>query len=109
MLDVFFDEDDKWLLYKVAGNTMLVSHAPSGFEDPPTQIMDLEVAIGGTYEVILNVLDFSENPGNGTLQAVLDVPDTIARVIHLGLLESGDVVTTNFFQGGKACGAMIAV
>ena len=88
---------------------MLVSHAPSGFEDAPEPTMDIEVAICGTYEVILNFLDFSENPGNGTMQAALDVPDTIARVIHLGLLEPGDVVTTNFFQGGKACGAMIAV
>ena len=41
LLDVFFDEDDKWLLYQVAGNTMLVSHAPSGFEDPPSQTIDL--------------------------------------------------------------------
>ena len=41
LLDLFFDEDDKWLLYQVAGNTMLVSHAPSGFEDPPSQTMDL--------------------------------------------------------------------
>ncbi|MBT5062748.1 MAG: hypothetical protein HOM65_09970, partial [Verrucomicrobia bacterium] len=29
--DVFFDEDDKWLIYKVEGNTMLVSHSPGGF------------------------------------------------------------------------------
>ena len=71
LLDVFFDEDDKWLLYQVAGNTMLVSHAPSGFEDAPELTMDIEVAIGGTYEVILNFLDSRENPGDGTLQAAL--------------------------------------
>ena len=71
LLDVFFDEDDKWLLYQVAGNTMLVSHAPSGFEDAPELTMDIAVAIGGTYEVILNFLDSRENPGDGTLQAAL--------------------------------------
>ena len=33
LLDVFFDEDNKWLIYEVAGNKMLVSHAPGGLED----------------------------------------------------------------------------
>ena len=41
--------------------------------------------------------------------AVLDVPDTIARVIHPCFFEPGDVVAMNLFQGGKACGAMVAV
>jgi len=39
----------------------------------------------------------------------LDVPDTIIRVIHPGLFEPGDVVAMDFFEGGKACGAMTAV
>ena len=39
----------------------------------------------------------------------LDVPDTIARVIHPCLFEPGDVVAMDFLQGGKACGAMVAV
>ena len=39
----------------------------------------------------------------------LDVPDTIARVIHPCFFEPGDVVAMNLFQGGKACGAMVAV
>ena len=77
LLDIFFDEDDKWLLYQVAGNTMLVSHAPSGFEDAPELTMDIEVAIGGTYEVILNFLDSRENPGYGTLQAALGENDLV--------------------------------
>ena len=77
LLDVFFDEDDKWLLYQVAGNTMLVSHSPSGFEDAPELTMDIAVAIGGTYEVILNFLDSRENPGDGTLQAALGENDLV--------------------------------
>ena len=38
----------------------------SGFEDAPELTMDIAVAIGGTYEVILNFLDSRENPGDGT-------------------------------------------
>lgn len=69
--EIFFDEDNKWLIYEVAGNTMLVSHAPSGFEDSPELFMDINVAIGGKYEVILNFLDSRQNPGDGTIQAAI--------------------------------------
>ncbi|MDG1891725.1 MAG: hypothetical protein P8L18_10475 [Verrucomicrobiota bacterium] len=69
--DIFFDEDNKWLIYQEAGNRLLVSHAPSGFEDSPKLFMDIHVAIGGKYEVILDFLDSRQNPGDGTIQAAI--------------------------------------
>jgi len=69
--DVFFDEDDKWLIYKVEGNTMLVSHSPGGFENSPELFMDITAAIGGKYEVILNFLDSRATPGNAPIKAAL--------------------------------------
>lgn len=75
--EIFFDEDNKWLIYELAGNTMLVSHAPSGFEDSPELFMDINVAIGGKYEVILNFLDSRENPGDGTIQAAIGDGDLV--------------------------------
>ena len=52
--DTYFDEDNKWLIYVVGGNTLLVSHAPGELEDSPELFMDITVAMGGKYEVILN-------------------------------------------------------
>ncbi|MDA7524224.1 hypothetical protein N8667_01435 [Verrucomicrobia bacterium] len=69
--DVFFDEDDKWLIYKVEGNTMLVSHSPGGFEDSPELFMDITTAIGGKYEVILNFLDSRNTTGAAPIKAAL--------------------------------------
>ena len=71
LLDIFFDEDDKWLIYVHEGNTFLASHAPGGFEDSPEIFMEITVAIGGKYEVILNYLDSRDNPGDGPIKAAL--------------------------------------
>jgi hypothetical protein len=71
LADVFFDEDDKWLIYEVAGNKMLVSHAPGGLEDAPEIAMDIKMAIGGKFEVILNFLDSSSVPGDAPIKAAL--------------------------------------
>ena len=65
------DEDNKWLIYPVEGNTMLASHAPSGLEDSPELAMEISVAIGGKFEVILNFLDERNNPGAAPIQAAL--------------------------------------
>ncbi|MBZ0258186.1 hypothetical protein K8I31_19125, partial [bacterium] len=35
LADVFFDDDNLWLIYQVDGNTMLVSHGPGFYEDAP--------------------------------------------------------------------------
>ena len=69
--DIFFDEDDLWLIYKVEGNTMLVSHSPGGFENSPELFMDITAAIGGKYEVILNFLDSRATPGDAPIKAAL--------------------------------------
>jgi hypothetical protein len=69
--DVFFDEDKLWLIYVHEGNTFLVSHAPGDFEDSPEIYMDITLAIGGKYEVILNHLDNRGDPGSGPIQAAL--------------------------------------
>ena len=71
LVDIFFDEDDKWLIYEVGGNTMLVSHSPGGFEDSPELFMDITAAIGGKYEVILNFLDSRATPGAAPIKAAL--------------------------------------
>jgi len=77
LLDIFFDEDNKWLIYQEGGNTLLVSHAPSGYEDSPELFMDINVAIGGKYDVILHFLDSRENPGDGTILAALGDGDLV--------------------------------
>ena len=69
--DTYFDEDNKWLIYVVGGNTLLVSHAPGELEDSPELFMDITVAMGGKYEVILNFLDNNSDPGSGPIQAAL--------------------------------------
>lgn len=75
LAEVFFDEDDKWLIYVHEGNTFLVSHAPADFEDSPELFMDITVALGGKYEVILNFLDNRNDPGGAPIQAALgDAP-----------------------------------
>ncbi len=75
LAETFFDEDNLWLIYVHEGNTFLVSHAPGDFEDSPEIYMDISVAIGGKYEVILNFLDQRNNPGTGPIQAALgDAP-----------------------------------
>lgn len=71
LVDIFFDEDDKWLIYEVGGNSMLVSHSPGGFEDSPELFMDITAAIGGKYEVILNFLDSRATPGTAPIKAAL--------------------------------------
>ena len=75
--DVFFDEDNLWLIYVHEGNTFLVSHAPGDFEDSPEVYMDITVAIGGTYEVILDHLDNRSEPGSGPIQAALGDNDLV--------------------------------
>lgn len=71
LLDIFFDEDNKWLIYVVEGNKLLVSHRPGGLEDAPEIFMDIKVAIGGKYEVVLNFLDSRAIPGDAPIQAAL--------------------------------------
>jgi hypothetical protein len=60
LLDVFFDEDNKWLKYQEAGNVLLVSHGPGFGEDAPELTMEITVAMGGKYEVILKFLDSND-------------------------------------------------
>ncbi len=67
--DVFFDEDNLWLIYQVEANRFLVSHGPGFFEDAPEITMNITPAFGGRYEVILNFLDSEEVPGSGQIQA----------------------------------------
>lgn len=69
--DVFFDEDNLWLIYQVDGNIFLVSHAPGFYEDSPEITMEITPALPGKYEVILNFLDSNDSPGTGPIQAAL--------------------------------------
>ncbi len=71
LLPDFIELDNKWLIYDVPGNTLLVSNNPAGSEDSPEIFMDITVAIGGTYEVILNFLDNNDFPGEGPILAAL--------------------------------------
>lgn len=71
LADVFFDDDNLWLIYQVDGNTMLVSHGPGFFEDAPEISMIITPALSGKYEVILNFLDNNNAPDTGPLMAAL--------------------------------------
>ncbi|MDP8242949.1 MAG: hypothetical protein P9L94_02625 [Candidatus Hinthialibacter antarcticus] len=71
LADVFFDDDNLWLIYQVDGNTMLVSHGPGFFEDAPEIAMNITPALSGKYEVILNFLDNNGVPDTGPLLAAL--------------------------------------
>lgn len=71
LLDVEFDKDNKWLMYPVGGNVFLVSHAPTGAEDAPEITMDITLALGGKFEVILNFLDSRPAPGDAPIQAAI--------------------------------------
>lgn len=75
LADVFFDEDNLWLIYQVEGNVFLVSHAPGFFEDSPELTMEITPALPGRYEVILNFLDSNAAPGTGPIQAALGDDD----------------------------------
>jgi hypothetical protein len=71
LFDVVVEEDNKWLIYPVFGNLMLVSNGPAGLEDSPELTMDITVAVGGKFEVILNFLDERNNPGAGPILAAV--------------------------------------
>lgn len=71
LFGVAIEEDNKWLIYPLEGNTLLASHAPGGLEDSPELTMEITVAIGGRYEVILAFLDERDNPGAAPIQAAL--------------------------------------
>lgn len=71
LADVFFDDDNLWLIYQVDGNVMLVSHGPGFFEDAPEISMVITPALSGRYEVIFNFLDNNNAPDTGPIQAAL--------------------------------------
>lgn len=68
---VDFAEDNKWLIYPLEGNLFLVSHAPAGLEDSPELAMEITLAVGGRFEVVLNFLDVRDTPGDGPIQAAI--------------------------------------
>lgn len=71
LFGVAVEEDNKWLIYPVFGNSMLVSNGPAGLEDSPELTMDITLAIGGKFEVVLNFLDERDNPGAGPILAAI--------------------------------------
>ncbi|MCB1098622.1 MAG: hypothetical protein KDN22_23825 [Verrucomicrobiae bacterium] len=71
LFGVAIEEDNKWLIYEVFGDAMLVSNGPGGLEDSPELTMNITVKIGGKYEVVLNFLDERDNPGAGPIMAAL--------------------------------------
>jgi hypothetical protein len=71
LFGVAVEEDNKWLIYPVDGNSMLVSNGPGGLEDSPELSVIIEVKFGGKYEVILKFLDQLDNPGTGPILAAL--------------------------------------
>ncbi len=104
--DVYFDEDNLWLIYRVEGNVLLVSHAPGFGEDAPELTMEITVAMGGKYEVILRFLDSNDAPDTGPIQAALgDAPLALYSASN-SIRATGGTVPGYPTVGGATSGGM---
>ena len=104
--DVFVDEDNLWLTYVHEGNTFLVSHAPADFEDSPEIYMDITVAIGGKYEVILNYLDNRNDPGGAPIMAAIGDGDLMEYSELNSTPATGGTAPGYPTLGGETAGTM---
>ncbi len=106
LLDVAFDKDNKWLIYGVEGNTFLVSHAPGGLEDSPEISMDVTLAVGGKFEVILNFLDSNAIPGDAPIQAAIGDDDLMTYTELNAIRATGGTTPGYPVPDGSTLGAM---
>lgn len=106
LADVFFDDDDKWLKYQEAGNVLLVSHAPGFGEDAPELTMEITVALGGKYEVILRFLDSNDAPDTGPIQAALGDEELKLYSASNSIRATGGTTPGYPVVGGSTSGGM---
>ncbi|MBD3266322.1 hypothetical protein GF373_06595 [bacterium] len=68
-----FHDDNKWMIYPVAGRELLISHGPglSG-EDAPQLTTEITLAHAGTYEVIFHFMDSNDFPDEGWIAGQLN-------------------------------------
>jgi hypothetical protein len=105
-LENFFDLDDKWLVYEVGGNKLLVSHAPARFENSPELSMNITMALGGKFEVILNFLDSNDFPGDGPLKAAIGDAELIEYTELNSIRATGGVAPGYPGFGNTTAGTM---